>query len=317
MMSNQSRIRVELYEQRYKAQWDKLVRQSKNGVFLFYRDYMEYHADRFNDFSLLFFQDDQLLALMPANRIDNTVVSHGGLTFGGIVCDALMTTYQMLEIFSVLIDHLRAQGIKNLIYKPVPRMYHTLPAEEDLYALFLSNARLLRRDVSSVIVRGQNAPSAEVRQTSLQKSKSLGIEVAQTSDFSEFMSIVAAGLKSRYEVLPVHTAVEMELLAGRFPDNIKLFTASRGGKLLAGVVVYENSTVAHSQYISTTSKGRALGALDAVFDALLHEIYRDKPCFDFGKSTTGNGRNLNLGLIRNKESYGARATVYDFYELDL
>jgi hypothetical protein len=316
-MSHGSSIRVERYEPKHKNCWDDLVRRSKNGVFLFYRDYMEYHIDRFIDASLLFFEDDRLVALLPANQIDDTVVSHGGLTFGGVVCDALMTTYRMLGIFSALIDHLRAQGIKKLIYKPIPRMYHTLPAEEDLYALFLSNARLFLRDVSSVIARGQNAPSAEVRQMSLQKSKSFGIEVAQTSDFSEFMSIVAAGLKSRYGVLPVHTAAEMELLAGRFPENIKLFTARRGGKLLAGVVVYENSTVAHAQYISTTSKGRALGALDAVFDALLHEIYRDKPCFDFGKSTAGNGRSLNLGLIRNKESYGARATVYDFYELDL
>src|ERR1700722_14050029 len=105
-MSNESRIRVELYEQKHKAQWDELVRQSKNGVFLFYRDYMEYHADRFSDFSLLFFQGSELVALMPANRVDETVISHGGLTFGGIVSDSTMTTSRMLKVFSALVNDL-------------------------------------------------------------------------------------------------------------------------------------------------------------------------------------------------------------------
>jgi hypothetical protein len=46
-------------------------------------------------------------------------------------------------------------------------------------------------------------------------------------------------------------------------------------------------------------------------------VYREKPYFDFGISTTEDGRNLNINLNRNKESYGARTTVYDFYELDV
>ena len=116
-MSNESRIRVELYEQKHKAQWDELVRQSKNGVFLFYRDYMEYHADRFSDFSLLFFQGSELVALMPANRVDETVISHGGLTFGGIVSDSTMTTSRMLKVFSALVNDLCARGVKKLVYK--------------------------------------------------------------------------------------------------------------------------------------------------------------------------------------------------------
>src|ERR1700734_2870883 len=110
MMDKESRIRIERYESRNKACWDDFVRQSKNGVFLFYRDYMEYHADRFSDFSLLFFQGSELIALVPANRVDETVISHGGLTFGGIISDSTMNTSRMLEVFSALVDDLRAWG---------------------------------------------------------------------------------------------------------------------------------------------------------------------------------------------------------------
>ncbi len=244
-------------------------------------------------------------------------MSHGGLTFGGIISDASMTTSRMLEVFSALMGDLRARGVKRLVYKAIPHIYHLLPAEEDLYALFVHGARLFRRDASSVIVKGQRASTTEERKRSLDQSKSRGVEMAQTLDFSEFMTIVAAGLKTRYGVLPVHTAAEMQLLAGHFSENIKLFTACRSGKVLSGVVVYESANVAHVQYIGTTPKGRALGALDAVMDVLLSEVYREKPFFDFGISTVDNGRSLNHGLIQNKESYGARSTVYDFYELNL
>jgi hypothetical protein len=317
MMNLDCSVRLVRYEPKYKAQWDEFVLQSKNGVFLFYRDYLEYHSDRFSDFSLLFFQEGQLVAMMPANRDDDTAVSHGGLTFGGIISGAQMTTTLMLSVFDVMLRELRMQGVTKLIYKSIPHIYHAAPAEEDLYALFLHNARLIRRDVSSTISRGRKFAYTEEREAALRQAKSHGLTVEQTSDFPQYMAIVAAGLKARYGVLPVHTAAEMELLAGRFPENIKLFAASRDGKMLSGVIVYETANVAHAQYISTTPKGRALGALDAVMDVLLNEIYCDKPYFDFGKSTAENGRSLNSGLIENKESYGARATVYDFYELNL
>ena len=194
MMSDQSRIRVELYEQKYKAQWDELVRQSKNGVFLFYRDYMEYHADRFKDFSLLFFQGSELIALMPANRDGDMAVSHGGLTFGGIISGSRITTPLMLDVFGALVNDLRARGIKKLIYKAIPHIYHLLPAEEDLYALFVHNARLFRRDVSSTIATDRRLPLAKNRKNSARLTQNDGLKVMRSEDFSEFMAIVDANL---------------------------------------------------------------------------------------------------------------------------
>ena len=44
---------------------------------------------------------------------------------------------------------------------------------------------------------------------------------------------------------------------------------------------------------------------------------RTKPYFDFGISTEDGGQDLNVGLIDNKESYGARAVAYDQYEVDV
>lgn len=297
--------------------WDGFIREAKNGVFLFERGYMDYHADRFEDASLLFFRDRRLAAVMPASRDGDRVVSHGGLTFGGVVSGLRMSTPVMVELFDELIEHLRSAGAALLVYKAVPGFYHRVPAEEDLYALFVKGARLTRRDVSSVVAMERRPRPAKGRRWAAKAVRERGIEVERSRDFAAFMALEEALLGAKYGRRPVHTAAEMELLAGRFPENIHLFTAVRGEELLAGVIVYESERVAHAQYIGASEEGKRLSALDAVLGFLLDEVYAGKPYFDFGISTEREGRHLNVGLIANKESYGARAAVYDFYELAL
>ena len=76
-------IDVIKYNSNMKAEWDAFVETSKNGTFLFMRNYMEYHSDRFADHSLMFYCNNRLLAVLPANirESEKTLVSHGGLTY--------------------------------------------------------------------------------------------------------------------------------------------------------------------------------------------------------------------------------------------
>jgi hypothetical protein len=109
----------------------------------------------------------------------------------------------------------------------------------------------------------------------------------------------------------VHTAAEMQLLASRFPRNIRLFVAEAEDALVAGVLIYETPAVAHAQYIASDRQG----ALDALFDHLLTEVYADR-WFDFGSSHERAGE-LNPGLARQKEGFGARTVVRDHCVLEL
>jgi Acetyltransferase (GNAT) domain len=310
-------IRVERYAPEHRRGWDDFLARSRNGTFLFRRDYVEYHADRFTDHSLLFLDDDRLVGLLPASERDGTLTSHGGLTYGGVVSDGRMRTPLMLELFDGLVEYLRGRGVGRLVYKAVPHIYHRVPAEEDLYALFRHGGRLFRRDVASTVWMRDREPLSKGRKWSVKRARSNGLTVARSHDFATFMAIEEAHLLEKYGVRPTHTAAEMELLVGRFPENIKLFAAHRGTEMLGGVVVYESPRVAHAQYIAATAAGRELGALDLILDLLLNETYAGLDYFDFGISTEDGGKTLNVGLVENKESYGARAVAYDFYELDL
>lgn len=311
-------IVVAPYEPGRKREWDEFVGGAKNGVFLFRRDYMDYHADRFPDASLIFSDDDgRAVALLPATRRGDALVSHAGLTFGGIIAGEGMKIGPMLELFAAMVGRLRAEGVRRLVYKAVPHIYHRVPAEEDLYALFRHGARLFRRDLSSAIDARRRLPFSKGRRYAAKLARKAGVEVRESGDFETFMAIEERVLGEKYSTRPVHTAAELQMLAGRFPDNIKLFAAHRGAEMLAGVVVYASECVAHAQYIAAGEEGKRAGALDLVLEHLINEEYAGRRYFDFGISTEEGGRYLNAGLAENKQGFGARAVVYDFYEMEI
>ncbi|TPE42727.1 GNAT family N-acetyltransferase [Pontibacter mangrovi] len=308
-------MEVVKYSAKYKQAWDAFVRASKNGTFLLLRDYMEYHADRFTDHSLLFYHKGKLVALLPVNEVGLEVQSHGGLSYGGFITDKRMKATLMLEAVQAMKLYFRELGFRSILYKAIPHIYHQLPAEEDLYALFRNGAMLYRRDASAVVEMGGAVKYSKDRRWRLSQGKRATLQAGQSEKYADFFELEKELLQEKYGAVPTHTAEEMQLLASRFPENIKLYTATDAGELLAGVLVYETPTVAHAQYIATSARGRHLHALDVLLDWLLTEVYPHKKYFSFGISTEEQGHYLNEGLIRNKESYGARTIVHDFYEL--
>ena len=95
-------ITVKRYEARDKEAWDRFVRASKNHLFMFERDYMDYHRDRFFDHSLMFYREDELIAVLPACEKDCVLFSHAGLTYGGFITNEKMKQHIMNECFEEL-----------------------------------------------------------------------------------------------------------------------------------------------------------------------------------------------------------------------
>jgi hypothetical protein len=310
-------LAVRRYEPADQPAWDEFAARSRSAHFLFQRAYMDYHSDRFEDHSLLLFDGSRLAAALPANRNGAAFASHGGLTFGGFLTDRTMSARRMLETFAVVCTYLRECGLSSWLYKPVPHIYHRVPAEEDLYALFRSGATLTARHVSSAIRLDARLPYTKGRKAALKDAGRSGVVVGASTDFHAFMALQRDVLQSRYGVEPVHTGPELELLASRFPQEIKLRTATLEGRLLAGIVTYETPEVVHAQYIAVGEAGRDVHALDPIVDALIADYAESKRWLDFGGSTERSGHYLNEALVRNKESYGARTVVYDQYLLDL
>lgn len=295
------------------AAWDALVERSRNGNLLHLRGYMDYHAERFADASLMVERDGELLAVFPANIEDGRVTSHGGLTYAGLVSSPVLRTAATLAAFERIGLHYRALGVGRVFYKAVPHMFHAFPAEEDLYALHRLGARLWRRDVSSVIALGEPFCFSPGRRRSIGHAAKAGIRLRSGGDVAGFHALLVQVLE-RHGVTPTHGLQELRLLQRRFPQRIMLHEALRGDELLAGALVYDFGRAVHTQYLAVSEKGRRLDALNFLLAGLIGETYAGRRYFSFGISTEQDGRVLNEGLVEQKERFGARAVVHDFYE---
>lgn len=298
------------------AEWDAFVEVSKNGTFLLKRGYMDYHADRFTDCSLMFYFKEKLYALLPANTEGNTLYSHQGLTYGGLIMNETCSAANVLNLFFEMNSWLKAQGFQKVLYKPIPSIYSTLPSEEDLYALFRCQAILKACGISTAIDYSQLSKWHKDRHTALNRSKRNHVTVRQTQHIHAFWQILTSNLQTRHGVLPVHTQQEMELLMQRFPENIVLYEAiDTNEECIAGMLAYRSKNVLHSQYLAASLQGKKCGAIEAIMEAILQEKgYR---YFDFGISTEEGGRYLNEGLIYQKEGFGGRGICYNTYEYTL
>lgn len=300
-------------------QWNDFIKTSKNGLFLFDRNYMDYHSDRFQDHSLMIYDTNhKLLAVLPANQVDETLYSHQGLTFGGFIYGKKIQASQMKEVISALKTYCQKNTIHKIIYKAVPYFYHTQPAQEDIYVLFQEGAKLSRVDISSTIDMKQTRYAfSSGRKAGLKKADSCNFTIHQTDNCEPFFNMLSSLLEEKYQARPTHTANEMKLLQSRFPNNIRIYGCYHEDEMVAGVIMYEYAHVAHTQYIGTNAFGRENGALDYLLNGLINEVYKDFHYFDFGISTEDGGRKLNEALIQQKEGFGARSTVHQFFELEI
>lgn len=305
---------VEVYNPSLAAEWDRVVGQCRNATFLHLRGYMDYHADRFSDMSLIARDDHgRIVALLPANRRGDILQSHGGLTYGGWLMTPRADMPAMMSVWECMIDLLRQQGVKQLIYKPVPHIYHKYPAEEDLYALWRSGGQLDSVLISSVIDLSAPLGFDMSARRKVRKAVEAGVVVGLSDDWAGYWKILEDRLKKAHNTCPVHNLDEILLLHSRFPDNIKLYTALCEGVLMAGVVMYLTDTTAHCQYIASSDRGLEMNVLPLLFDNIIKEVKPTVRYFDFGTSNEAGGQILNEGLIRQKASFGARGTAYASY----
>ena len=320
-------IEIVRYNPDYKEIWNEFVESSKNGTFLFNRNYMDYHNDRFDDNSYLIYKKGKLYSLLPANRKEEILYSHQGLTYGGLVMSDKCSAEGILDVFDALMEELRTIGIKKMVYKPVPHIYHRIPSEEDLYALFRHNAKLIVRNISSTIRLDSLINFSTLRKRMVKKAQKGKLIFSQSFEFDSFWKILEDNLKSTYDAKPVHSIEEFKRLVQAFPKNIKLWVATssdsdnRENKMLAGVICYYSETAVHAQYISASPEGKRSGALDLIIYSLIEQENRDNrgelSWLDLGTSNEDGGRYLNESLIYQKQGFGGRAICYDTYEINL
>ena len=307
---------VRLYTSEDYAIWNNFVSTAKNATFLFHRDFMEYHSDRFQDFSLLVFEEDKLVSILPANKVGDTVFSHQGLTYGGFVFDNKIKLGEVIAITKDVLAFLNSVDITKFQLKLIPSIYTDYFSEEIEYVMFLANAKLIRRDCLSVIDLTKPFVLSKTRKESIRRGEKNNLVIKEELKFDLFWNeILIPNLSKKHNSKPVHTIDEISNLQKKFPYNIRHFNVYNNYKIVAGTTVFITDKVAHPQYISGNEQKNELGSLDFLYNYLIFQVFAAINFFDFGPSHEENGMKINEGILFWKESFGAKTTVQDYYEV--
>lgn len=319
------------YTSENKQEWDEFVRQSKNGTFLLERGYMDYHSDRFEDYSLMYRDEKgRLIAVLPANVVTGeedsgmvaTLYSHQGLTYGGFILAAKGHAVDVKEMFEATMSYLCNCGIGEWYYKPVPQIFHNYPSQEDEYWLWRVGAKKVMCNLSCVVdMKSEITGMDNARKKSYHsKLKRLGYTIDYDCSLESFWPILETNLHETYDAKPVHSLEEIMQLKRNFPDNIICCVVRNAeGEVEAGTVLFINRHVVHTQYISASKEGKRTKAVDYLVLELL-DMFRSQErykYFDFGTSNEQNGRILNESLILQKEGFGGRGITYNGYLIKL
>ncbi|MEY3501216.1 MAG: hypothetical protein RL308_2889 [Bacteroidota bacterium] len=308
---------VKRYEPKDHSDWNAFISTSKNSTFLFNRDFMEYHSDQFEDYSLLIYDEGKLVSVLPANRVGDAIYSHQGLTYGGLVFQKNIKLGNTIPIFQEILLYLNENQIEKLNLKLIPSIYCDGFSEEIEYSLFLLKAKLTKRDCLSVLDLTKPFFISKTRKESIRRGIKNDLIIKEELNFELFWKeILIPNLDKKHNAKPVHSAEEMIKLQKLFPDNIRHFNVYKEGNIVAGTTIFVSENVAHPQYISGNIQKNELGSLDYLYDYLINVVYKDKNFFDFGPSHENNGLNINEGILFWKESFGAKTSMQDSYEIE-
>ena len=308
---------IERYRDSNRDVWDDFVEKSKNGTFMLTRKFIGYHGDRFKDASLLVYKNEKLIAVFPANSNEQTIYSHQGLSYGGLVLPKHIKLSDALAAFTELLKYYDQNGFLNLIIKQPPALYHLQPSEEIHYALFVIQAELYRRDAAICLQPCSFAPN-ENRKRKIKSANSLNFQIRETDNMEPFWNeVLIPNLQIIHGGTPVHSLQEIQFLKDTFPEHIKQYNIYEGDKILGGTTLFNTKKTSLAQYISATPYGKSTDALSALFAHIIQEKSIAFDYFSFGHSNEDNGRVLNQTLSYWKESFGGSTLTHDFYKVNI
>lgn len=308
---------VKRYESKYFDDWNAFISTAKNATFLFNRNFMEYHSDRFKDFSLMIYDQEKLVAVLPANRVGATVFSHQGLTYGGLVLPPNSKLYNVIFIFKSILSFLNENAITTFNIKKIPSIYCDTFSDETDYLVSICKGITKMKHAVSVINLDSNFKISKSRRECINRGKKLNLVIKEEENLELFWNdILIPNLMEKYNSKPVHSIEEIQYLKEKFPKNIKHFNVFHNDKLVCGTTLFITNDVVKPQYISGNEDNNLLGSIDYLYDFLINEVSKGKKFFDFGPSHENNGLNIVKNINFWKESFGAQTLVQNFYEIE-
>jgi hypothetical protein len=308
-------IEIKQYDYSLKYEWDQFIENSEVSSFLLKRDFIEYHSDKYDEISLMVYNDGKLNIIIPGCKLDQTYSSFHFLTYGGII---LSQNYKFTEIessFQHVLSYIKENlNFKKFTIKRIPYIYYRKPNEDDLYLLFKNDFKLIGRQLSSSLSLS-NFQIPSKKKYNYRKCLKNGIKLIECDSSENLMEIMNFNLK-KYKKKSVHTFKELNYLKSKFLNEICFYEAKLNNEVLGGCIIFKVNSCIHIQYMCSSDIGRKNRVIDFIVNKLI-EIYSNYEFLDYGISTEDNGNVLNYNLLNAKRELGFNAICYDIYHKEL
>jgi len=309
------------------SRWEEFLASAQGATLHHTRRFLDYHGDRFEDFSLLCESDaGELVAVLPAARDteDNTtVVCHPGATVGGIALSPNLGAEDMMRIVQALLSAFREEGFGRLNYKTRPSHLSDQPFEIDQYVLWRLGASTYRTDLWNVIDLTTDHPIGRRRRRALRQAFEAELSVTaeeHETSYGAFHTMLAENLADRHEVKPTHSIDELLDLRERLGEDQQLWIVRDSeNTMVAGEWVQRfRADVWHTQYIASTSAGRKSNAIDLLNHTIIEAASTSGArSLSFGASTEQAGSVLNTNLFDFKAGFGGGSVAHQFLSINL
>lgn len=311
--------------------WDQLIDSSPQGTIFHTRRFLSYHpAGRFTDHSLLLFDGGNLLAIFPAAEVlDETgskiLKSHPGASYGGMVTHENLATAECIELLEALSAYASEQGFKSIEFRAPERIFHSHPAEQMEYALLHSGFSRAYEEIGTYFDLEEywDKSDEELIMTIPQKTRppirkglSGGLQFRPLAgdEVRDLHALITRNL-IKHEATPTHSEAELMRLVQLFPDRIPSFGIFEGAVLIGGFVLFEITRKKwHIFYSAMDYEYSKLNPLHfGLYQLLCWSRTNRYKYLNYGISTEDQGKIINWGLLKFKESFGGNGVIRTYW----
>lgn len=309
--------------------WDNFVACSINGNFQESRCFLNYHKDRFKDHSLLFYKNNELVAVMPCNEMDNgsSLISHSGATFGGLI---FADKYATITSYKWILDELE-QYIKDKQFKHLElKMPSWLYMRSDKHIEVLDYLLGLRgfscgEEVGfylNCLTLDNNYEQhyAKLKKRKLKRAIKENLtfrKLVTNFEIEKFYSILEENY-TKFKTTPVHSYEELILLKEScIPNILSFYGVFSGAEMIAGSMVFDfnNKKVFHTQYLASRFEYLELCPNEFLYTKLIATARNEGFRFlSFGTSTLQHGTVFNEDLALFKEGFNTETYINRTYK---
>ena len=322
-------ISIKKYNHKMKKIWDDFISSSNNGTLFHKQSFLKYHQTRsFIDHSLLFYNDNALIAVLPAALSGNKKIlySHPGASFGGFVFFDQAAFKLIQELLVAFEAYLKNIKIDSVVLINSPSIYFNKKDESINYLLFWNKYKIIEQYISHYSLLESHPSTVTLinkrKKRYIKKIMDNNLFTILESSSLDFFYTLLVKFKKKYNLLPTHSLKELYWLQKTFPNKIQLLISKYKNTVSGGTLLFylnKASCLVFYNIIDDKHKKTQLSSYQ-LYNAMEEAQKRGCTIIDFGVSHNPEAQDPlspKYSLISFKEQFKARGCIRSVYKKDL